>query len=120
MTESVLAHLALRFSTQPENIATEALGYILRRSFEAREALLGFLKQAEVHIEGPLTFRTQVVGSSGDRPDLVGMVETRFNVRKSQKRQWTQKKRGGRTFCVCQPAGATDGSRETRNPPEVN
>jgi hypothetical protein len=73
MTESVLAHLALTFSAHPENIAIEALGYILRRSVDAQEALLGFLRQAGIHIEGPLAFRTQAVGPSGERPDLVAI-----------------------------------------------
>jgi hypothetical protein len=73
MTESILAHLALSLNPHPENIATEALGYILKRSVDAREALLAFLTQAGIHIEGPLTFRTQAVGTSGDRPDLVAI-----------------------------------------------
>ena len=37
--DSLLAHLARKFTGQTETLATEALGYILSRSAAAREAL---------------------------------------------------------------------------------
>ena len=43
MATSLFAHLALQFGTQPENLATEALGYVLQNSEAARAAVRDLL-----------------------------------------------------------------------------
>ena len=67
--QTLLAHLAPRLGYHPENIAVEALGYILSSSKEALSALDDMLG-AEV---GPIRrVRTQVAYSDGCIPDLAG------------------------------------------------
>jgi hypothetical protein len=76
MADSLFAHLALAFGKQPENLATEALGYILRSSSSAREAVGSFLCQLGTTIPRDLTWATQVGGDDNGRPDLVGYDDT--------------------------------------------
>jgi hypothetical protein len=72
MTSSVLAFLATRFATHPENLATEALNFILANSSNARHALLDICQRLG-HVEkGDLVFTAQVTNGNGSRPDLVG------------------------------------------------
>ncbi len=75
MKDTLFGHLATRFGTHPENLATEALGYILRRSSHAREALCAMLAQVGVAAPASLTFRNQVAGDDDAQPDLVGLDE---------------------------------------------
>ncbi|WP_438013774.1 hypothetical protein WMF18_22880 [Sorangium sp. So ce315] len=72
MTETLFAHLATRFGPHPENLATEALGYILRRSLPARDALRDLLREVGVIVPSSLIYRNQVAGGDGAQPDLVG------------------------------------------------
>ena len=69
---SLLAHLAGRFTDQTEDIATEALGYILSRSAAARNALQDMLRAGGADVGQLAYVRTQVSGEKGGRPDLVG------------------------------------------------
>ncbi len=71
--DSLFGHLASRFSGQTENIATEALNYIINRSSVARRAFLQFAAQADVELPDTLRFQTQAVGDDNAIPDLVGM-----------------------------------------------
>jgi hypothetical protein len=66
---SLLGHLADRYVTQRENLATEALCYILGQSRFVRNAFAEALGISHKH---SLTFRTQASGSDGAIPDLVG------------------------------------------------
>lgn len=68
-----MAHLAFRFASHPENIATEALCYILQRAPAAREALVGVCRDAGANVPLDLRFRSQVVGHDGTIPDLAGV-----------------------------------------------
>lgn len=70
--DSLFGHLTSRFSGQPENLATEALNYILNRSFVAQHAFLQYAKQADVGLPDTLMFRTQAVRDDNAIPDLVG------------------------------------------------
>lgn len=72
MTSSVLAFLATRFSTHPENLATEALNFILARSSNARHALLDICRRLGHEGQEDLEFTAQVTNDAGARPDLVG------------------------------------------------
>jgi hypothetical protein len=69
---SVLAFLATRFATHPENLATEALNFVLARSPNARRAMLDLCRQLGHRGMDDLTFTTQQSNDDGSRPDLVG------------------------------------------------
>ena len=70
-SDTLLAHLAWKLSTRHEDIAVEALGYILRRTV-AREVLEELFREGGADV-GPICgFRTQVGGDGETRPDLTG------------------------------------------------
>ncbi len=71
--DSLFGYLARMLSSYPENVATEALNYILNRSSVARRAFLQYVKQVDVELSDTLLFRTQAVGSDKAIPDLVGV-----------------------------------------------
>ncbi|PLS83931.1 MAG: hypothetical protein CYG60_20590 [Actinobacteria bacterium] len=71
--DSLFGHLASRLSSHPENIATEALNYVLNRSTVARRAFVQYASEAGVDLPETLCFRTQETGSDGAIPDLVGL-----------------------------------------------
>lgn len=72
MSDSLFGHLAFKFQTQRENLATEALRYLLCQSQELRSGLIRRLAALGAELPSDLSFRTQA--SSGDNgiPDLVG------------------------------------------------
>ena len=72
MNHSLFGHLAYSFSASPENLATEALAYVLYTSDAARQGLAKVLVHAGLGDDHELRFTTQVTGEEGDRPDLVG------------------------------------------------
>ena len=69
---SLLAHLAYKFSGQTETTATEALGYILSRSEAARNALRDMLKTGGADVGSIARVETEVIGEEGEIVDLVG------------------------------------------------
>ena len=69
---SLLAYLSSRFTGQTEDIAVEALGYILSTSEAARTGLLDLLQSRGAKREEFIRIATQVGGDHGERPDLVG------------------------------------------------
>jgi hypothetical protein len=70
--DRILGHLAQRFAVSEENLATEALTWLLRRSAAARAALTGFARAADVDVPGELTFIGQRGGPDTGRPDIEG------------------------------------------------
>jgi len=85
MKNSLFGHLAFGFSNSPENLATEALCFILNRSETANKAFVRFISQTKATLPSNLKFETQIHISgnssgvpeerniSGDfRPDFVG------------------------------------------------
>ena len=69
----LLAHLAPRFTSRVEELATEALGYILSRSTEARAALTDLMRRNGANVRDIARVQTQVSYENGaSRPDLVG------------------------------------------------
>ena len=72
MSHSLFAHLALHFGSHPENLATEALGFILQKSAPARIGLAEALRACGAPIETELAYATQATGADDARPDLVG------------------------------------------------
>lgn len=74
--ETLFGHLATRFAASPENIAIEALGYILGRSRAARIAFAKHLGVCGVAIPESTRFVTQASGDDDSRPDLEGLTDT--------------------------------------------
>ena len=70
MKQSLFGHLAFGFSQSPENLATEALCYILNRSETAKSAFVRFISQADTTLPSNLKFETQIhtSGNSSDIP----------------------------------------------------
>jgi hypothetical protein len=70
-TDSVLGFLATRFPGQQENLATEALTYILKRSDNVANGMRLFLNQCGIKVPDRLTYRSQAAEEDGAIPDLV-------------------------------------------------
>ncbi len=69
--DSLLAHLAWMLSSRHEDVAVEALGYILK-SAAARKVLGELARVGGADIGEISSVLTQVGGEDGTRPDLVG------------------------------------------------
>ena len=69
---SLLAHLVPKLTSQVENAATDALGYILNTSDSAMRALNSLLGEASSGIEPVVRVETQVTYEDGSRPDMAG------------------------------------------------
>ena len=67
--KTLLAHLSPRFTERSEDIAVEALGYILSRSKAARGALDDVLQNGSAEV-GPISRVKTQVGEEGTRPDI--------------------------------------------------
>ncbi|TJX15148.1 hypothetical protein E9840_03535 [Tissierella creatinini] len=73
---SLLAHLYTRIKGSPEDVATLSLCYILENSESARHAFTNYISNTLGITNFPKThFKTQVVGSNKERPDLAGYDE---------------------------------------------
>ena len=72
-TDTLFAHLVACFSVHPENLATEALAYLLERGQPGWGALRRHLARTGVELPIDLCFRTQSVAADGGIPDLVGV-----------------------------------------------
>ncbi|MFL5358158.1 hypothetical protein [Archangium sp.] len=70
--DSLLGHLASRLSAHPENVATEALAFILRRNEYLRQAVLRFLERLGVPPPQVVSFSAQQSEENAARPDLRG------------------------------------------------
>lgn len=68
--EHLLGYLSQRFAASEENIATEALTWILRRSNAARSAVIG-LCGVNAQLPADLSFASQVGVAGTGRPDIV-------------------------------------------------
>ncbi len=71
-TTTLFGHLALRFAESPENLATEALLFLLSVSPAARRGFAAAFRPAAVELP-ELRFVSQSTGKDGERPDLVGI-----------------------------------------------
>jgi len=72
MPDHVLGHLARRFTVSEENLATEALTWILRDPL-ANSALCSLVRGAGTALPDGLTFIGQVGNLETGRPDIVGL-----------------------------------------------
>jgi hypothetical protein len=75
--DRILGHLAQRFAVSAENIATEALTWLLGRSAAARAAMVGLVRSVGVDVPDELTFIGQVGSADTGRPDVVGFDGSR-------------------------------------------
>jgi hypothetical protein len=67
---TVFGHLALQFKTHPENLATEALGFILNNSASASNAFSAFVRAGGIECDESMHFQTQRSGPDDSRPDM--------------------------------------------------
>lgn len=67
---TVFGHLALQFKTHPENLATEALGFILNNSASASAAFSAFVRAGGIECDESMRFETQRSGADDSRPDM--------------------------------------------------
>jgi hypothetical protein len=118
MAASLFAHLALQFGSHPENLATEALGYVLQSSETARLAVRDLLRGVGSTIDDDLTYTTQSSGDDNARPDLVGrgatgveplLIEVKFwaGLTDNQPVAYLQRLPVGGTLLVVAPAART-------------
>lgn len=70
--ETLLGHVAERFSGQVENIATESLGFVVNRTPAAKKALIKFLEQAGISFGENVTISTQTAEEDESQPDMQG------------------------------------------------
>jgi len=71
-SDSLLGFVSTKMAYSTEDIATEALLYVLQTSPGARKGMSAFLGRIS-DIDGELIYRTQAVGDGLERPDLVGI-----------------------------------------------
>ena len=74
--DTLLAHLSPSFTSQTENIAVEALGYILNKYSGSREGLDDVVRSGVRNVNPVVKVSTQVTALDGTRPDLVGLDES--------------------------------------------
>lgn len=85
---SLFGHLAVRFGSHPENLATEALGYVLKKSAAARRGFIASMRHEGIDLPFDLDFVNQASSDDQGRPDLAGtdhagdlrvLVEAKFH-----------------------------------------
>src|SRR5215469_8479488 len=69
----LFGHLVSRFSTHPENLATEAVAFIVNPSAAMREALRRLVGRTGIELPQLATFRSQAGDDQGNIPDLIGL-----------------------------------------------
>ncbi len=68
--DTVFGHLVHQFAISPENLATEALSFILRTSPAASRAFTNFVRQIVSDCPDGLRFETWQVGVEQSIPDI--------------------------------------------------
>ena len=69
----LFGHLVSRFSTHPENLATEALAFIVNRSATMREELRNLFERTGIELPPLARFQSQAGDEQGNIPDLIGL-----------------------------------------------
>ena len=89
MSNSLFGHLAMRFTSSPENLATEALSYIFNSSPAARESFANLLGHFQVNMTSDLKYETQGHSQHDPAiPDLVAMDANRQEVILGEAKFW--------------------------------
>jgi len=70
---TLFGEMAWRFSTQRENLATEALAFILNRSEAMRETFRRLVGRTGIELPQLARFRSQGGDEQGNIPDLIGL-----------------------------------------------
>ena len=70
---TLFAQIVPKFTERTEDVAVEALGYILSQSDAARKALEYTLREGGAAVGSIARVRTQVTGGKRERPDLAGL-----------------------------------------------
>jgi hypothetical protein len=86
--KSLLGFLGKNFSTQTENLATEALTYILENSTAARSALTKLNSIIQPDINPQLIYHSQVYGEDAAIPDVVGFDYNQESVQIIEAKFW--------------------------------
>ena len=92
--DTLLAYLIPRLTSQVENAATEALGYILNRSEGSMQALNDLLRDGGLDIEAITRVETQVIYEDGSRPDMAGYDKNDFKRLLVEAKFWAALLRG--------------------------
>jgi hypothetical protein len=71
VTDRILGYLAGRFTVSDENVASEAMTWILGQSAYARSAVITLVREAGATLPADLTFLGQVGDPDTGRPDIV-------------------------------------------------
>jgi hypothetical protein len=79
-THSVLAHVAQKLTTQLENVATDALAYVLNEHPDVAKAFGDFIIEQGGTVSTPMTVQSQITADERSRPDLL-VTDTDGNVR---------------------------------------
>ena len=87
-TTSLLAHLAWRFPGATEDVATEALAFILNKEERARAALRDLLKGSGASLAPIASAHTQRVYQLTKKPDLVAFDESGREVALIESKFW--------------------------------
>jgi hypothetical protein len=69
----LFGHLVSRFSTHPENLATEALAFIVNRSATMRVELRNLFGRTGIELPPLARFQSQAADEQGNIPDLIGL-----------------------------------------------
>src|SRR6516162_3813955 len=69
----LFGYLVSRFSTHPENLATEALAFIVNRSATMREELRNLFERTGIELPPLARFQSQAGDEQGNIPDLIGL-----------------------------------------------
>ncbi|MEI8132516.1 MAG: hypothetical protein WCG34_08785 [Leptolinea sp.] len=89
MKESLFGHLAYRFSSSPENLATEGLSFVLNRSQVGRESFASLFNHAHVPLPSNLKFDSQDHNEQDPSiPDLVGKDENGIGIFLGEAKFW--------------------------------
>jgi hypothetical protein len=71
--QSLFGELSLKFNSSPENVATEALLYILKQHKEAWPALHRHFLRTGIELPIDVIFRSQAWGEDQSQPDLIAI-----------------------------------------------
>ena len=89
-SDTLFGHLALRFSSHPENLATEALLYLLNNSRDANGLFAGYLSGSGQDFPTVTRFNSQVSSDDNTIPDLVAIDEAGDNIFIVENKFWAE------------------------------
>jgi hypothetical protein len=89
-SNTLFGHLASRFSTHPENLATEALLYLLTNAQNAKDLFARYLAAAGDNFNTVNRFSSQVSSDGDTIPDLVGTDVTGNSIFIIENKFWAE------------------------------